>query len=82
MATTYKYAIVNTVDIDDIAFSDLTSQRANVRYKIDESQFLVKFTSESTPPTLNDYTIYTQSSILTLLQNIDNGWQENLNPED
>ena len=73
------YVIVPTTEIDNIDFIGVLENKITVRYKIDGTQFIVKFEG-SVPSDLSSYRIYTQDEILEYINNDTNGWVNNTTP--
>ena len=68
-----KYCIIPTTDIENINFAEVVEFRDTLRYKTDESEFIVKYTNKK-PESLEPYIEYTHSSILKFINNPANGW--------
>ena len=72
--TDRKYVIIDSSEVSSIDFSQvMQTSLDSLRYKIDGSQALVKFTG-STPSFLDGKTQYNQSEITAILNNASNGW--------
>lgn len=68
-----KYCIIPTSEIDNINFAQVVEFRDTLRYKTDESEFIVKYT-QTKPTSLEPYADYTHSEILEFINNPANGW--------
>lgn len=68
-----KYCIIPTSEIDNINFAEVVEFRDTLRYKTDESEFIVKYT-QTKPTSLEPYADYTHSEILEFINNPANGW--------
>ena len=68
-----KYCIIPTSEIDNINFEEVVEFRDTLRYKTDESEFIVKYT-HTKPTSLEPYADYTHSEILEFINNPANGW--------
>lgn len=68
-----RYCIIPSIDIDNIDFSKVIESRDTVRYKLDNSEFIVKYLGIK-PEFLNNYTDISKSEIRTLINNPANGW--------
>ena len=68
-----KYCIIPTSEIDNINFEEVVEFRDTLRYKTDESEFIVKYT-QTKPTSLEPYKDYTHSEILEFINNPANGW--------
>jgi hypothetical protein len=68
-----KYCIIPTTEINKINFINVLERKETVRYKIDESEFIVKYSGEK-PKDLEGFTDYSHSEILELINNPANGW--------
>ena len=68
-----KYCIIPTSEIDNINFAEVVEFRDTLRYKTDESEFIVKYT-KTKPTSLEPYADYTHSEILEFINNPANGW--------
>tara|TARA_R110000824_G_scaffold6208_2_gene28624 strand:- start:883 stop:1119 length:237 start_codon:yes stop_codon:yes gene_type:complete len=73
------YTIVPTAEIDNIDFIGLVENKSTVRYKIDGTEFIVKFNG-SVPSDLTSYTQYTRDEILLYVNDDSNGWVNNVTP--
>ena len=78
----YKYVILNTTEITDenstIDFSKLLNRNANMlRYSNDGSKAVVKYSGDK-PSFLSSKTTYTNSEILTILNNSEGEWYTEL----
>jgi|TARA_R110002096_G_scaffold203430_2_gene388560 hypothetical protein len=71
-----KYVILSSSETDSIVFDDLpyVSTFDQLFYKIDRSQFLVKFEGD-TPSWLEGKTVYNNEEILAILDAPDSGWR-------
>ncbi len=68
-----RYCIIPTTEIDNINFINVLESRDTIRYKIDNSEFIVKY-SGNKPGDLAGFTDYSHSEILELINNPANGW--------
>ena len=68
-----RYCIIPTTEIDNINFINVLESRDTIRYKIDNSEFIVKY-SGNKPGDLSGFTDYSHSEILELINNPAKGW--------
>ena len=68
-----RYCIIPKTEIDNIDFSKVIESKDTIRYNLNETEFIVKYTG-SKPESLSEYTDYSHSDILTLINNPANGW--------
>jgi len=68
-----RYCIIPTTQIDNINFINVLESRDTIRYKLDNSEFIVKY-SGNKPQDLDGFTDYSHSGILELINNPANGW--------
>ena len=68
-----RYCIIPTTKIDDINFINVLESRDTIRYKLDESEFIVKY-SGNKPKDLYLFTAYSHKEIINIINNPENGW--------
>tara|TARA_R100001594_G_scaffold126050_1_gene163172 strand:- start:1458 stop:1682 length:225 start_codon:yes stop_codon:yes gene_type:complete len=68
-----RYCIIETSEIDNINFETVLESRNTIRYKIDNSEFIVKY-SGNKPADLDGFTDYSHTEILEIINNPANGW--------
>ena len=69
-----KYVIIDAADVSSVDFTQVMETSSNtLRYKTDNSQTFVKFEG-STPSFLNSMVQYTESEILTILNDPSGDW--------
>lgn len=68
-----KYCIIPTTEIENINFAEVVEFRDTLRYKTDESEFIVKY-SKTKPLSLEPYIDYSHFAILEFINNPANGW--------
>tara|TARA_R100001244_G_scaffold61889_1_gene51778 strand:- start:290 stop:520 length:231 start_codon:yes stop_codon:yes gene_type:complete len=71
-----KYIIIPAPKLNDVKFNEVVESKDTVRYKIDNSAFIVKL-SGTIPEDLKVYKSYTHSEIINIINNPANGWIEN-----
>tara|TARA_R110002012_G_scaffold133034_1_gene286174 strand:- start:1880 stop:2170 length:291 start_codon:yes stop_codon:yes gene_type:complete len=70
------YVIINKSEVSSLNYSKLLTNSSNtVRYSVDESKAIVKYTGNQ-PSELNGKTTYTHEEILTELANNTSFWNE------
>jgi|TARA_R100000656_G_scaffold108158_1_gene80268 hypothetical protein len=70
------YVIIPTANINDIDFAQVVEKKETLRYKLDGSEFIVKFSGGQVPPDLEPYAKRTQDEVLEFIRNPINGWVE------
>ena len=70
-----KYIIIPAADLDDIKFKQVVESKDTLRYKLDNSQFIVKLQG-TIPVDLESYISYTHTEIINIINNPANGWIE------
>ena len=70
-----KYIIIPAADLDEIQFNQVVESKDTLRYKLDNSEFIVKL-SGTVPVDLQQYTVYSHSEIINIINNPSNGWIE------
>ena len=68
-----KYCIIPTSDIDNIDFTKVIESRDTLRYKLDQTEFIIKYVGNK-PDFLNQYTDMNRQAILEIINNPANGW--------
>jgi hypothetical protein len=68
-----RYCIIETSEIDNINFETVLENRDTVRYKLDESEFIVKYIGAK-PLDLTGFTDYSHTEIKEIINNPANGW--------
>jgi len=69
-----KYIILNTSELDGLDFNELTTtSRDSARKNLAEDKVIVSYIG-TTPSSLSGKTEYTDEQIMTIVDNIDNGW--------
>jgi len=72
-----KYVIINSTEVSSVDFSQIEeTSAATLRYNKDASKTFVKFNGD-TPAFLDGKTQYTNSQMLTLLQDDSGEWWDN-----
>ena len=71
-----KYIIIPASKLNDIKFNEVAESKDTLRYKVDESAFIVKV-SGAIPVDLESYDTYTHNEIINIINNPANGWIEN-----
>jgi hypothetical protein len=76
-----KYVILNASDVNSIDFSKVDETSIDtLRYNNDDTQTFVKFTG-NTPSFLEGKTQYTNTEILTILNEVDGPWWKADDPD-
>ena len=71
-----KYAIIEKSELSNMDFDVLlTTSEETARYNLDKSKFIVSFEGD-TPTFLEGKTIYTNTKLFEIVDNIENGWVE------
>jgi len=71
-----KYAIIEKSELSNMDFDVLlTTSEETARYNLDKSKFIVSFEGD-TPTFLEGKTIYTNTELFEIVDNIENGWVE------
>ena len=71
-----KYAIIEKSELANMNFSLLyTTSAETARHNLDKSEFIVSFVGD-TPTFLEGKTIYTNTELFEIVDNIANGWVE------
>jgi hypothetical protein len=71
-----KYVIINTSELSGLDFNELLNTSENyVRKNVDETKAIVSYEG-TTPSTLSGKTEYTNDELLTIVNDISNGWYE------
>ena len=70
-----KFIIIPAADLDEIQFNQVVESKDTLRYKLDNSEFIVKL-SGTVPVDLQQYTVYSHSEIINIINNPSNGWIE------
>tara|TARA_R110000824_G_scaffold323785_1_gene510703 strand:+ start:353 stop:583 length:231 start_codon:yes stop_codon:yes gene_type:complete len=70
-----KYIIIPATDLDEIKFNQVAESKDTIRYKLDNSEFIVKVQG-TIPVDLESYISYTHTEIINLINNPANGWIE------
>ena len=71
-----KYAIIKQSELANMDFSLLyTTSEETARHNLDKSEFIVSFVGD-TPTFLEGKTIYTNTELFEIVDNIANGWVE------
>lgn len=71
-----KYAIIEKTELANMDFSLLyTTSEDTARHNLDKSKFIVSFVGD-TPSFLEGKTIYTNTELFEIVDNIENGWVE------
>ena len=71
-----KYAIIESTELSNMDFSLLlTTSEETARHNLDKSEFIVYFVGD-TPTFLEGKTIYTNTELFEIVDNIENGWVE------
>lgn len=73
MDKNYTYIVVNSNDLDYINFNQIIENKNSLRYNLTKTEFIVKFKGD-TPIDLKEYKKFTNSEILVLINNPENGW--------
>jgi hypothetical protein len=69
-----KYIILNTSELNSLDFNELkTTSKDTARKKLDGSQAIVSYEG-TTPNALLGKTEYTNDQLLTIINDINNGW--------
>ena len=69
-----KYIILNVSELDSLDFSELTTtSKDSARKNLAEDKAIVSYVG-TTPNSLSGKTEYTDEQIMTIVDNIDNGW--------
>ena len=71
-----KYAIIEKTELSNMDFDVLlTTSEDTARHNLDKSEFIVSFVGD-TPSFLEGKTIYTNTELFEIVDNIENGWVE------
>jgi hypothetical protein len=71
-----KYAIIQNTELGNMDFDVLlTTSEETARHNLDKSEFIVSFVGD-TPTFLEGKTIYTNTELFEIVDNIENGWVE------
>ena len=70
-----KYIIIPAADLDEIKFNEVVESKDTIRYKLDNSEFIVKLKG-TIPEDLQGYISYTHTEIINIINNPANGWIE------
>ena len=69
------YVIISASAVSSVDFSQVAETSAStLRYNLDNTKTIVKFTGDSTPSFLTGNTQYTHSEISAILNNTSSGW--------
>ena len=69
-----KYIILNVSELNSLDFSELTTtSKDSARKNLAEDKAIVSYVG-TTPNSLSGKTEYTDEQIMTIVDNIDNGW--------
>tara|TARA_R100000742_G_C4274496_1_gene94501 strand:- start:1105 stop:1332 length:228 start_codon:yes stop_codon:yes gene_type:complete len=68
-----RYCIIEATNIDNIDFSKVIESKDTIRYKLDGSEFIVKYIGTK-PECLNEYTDLSHTDILNIVKNPALGW--------
>lgn len=69
------YVIISTSAVSSIDFSQIEeTSSSTLRYNLDNTKTIVKFTGDNTPPFLVGNTQYTHSEISAILNSTSSGW--------
>ena len=72
-----KYVIINKEYVDSIDFKHvIETSKSTLRYNLDGTKTIVKFIGD-VPSFLEGETIYSQTEIINIINNPDNGWIDN-----
>lgn len=67
-----KYFIIDVTEHEDYDFTNSPNKKETVRWKLDGTQFIVKYEERFVPEGLG--TGYTQTKLLEIINNPENGW--------
>ena len=71
-----KYTIIEQSELSNMNFDVLlTTSEETARHNLDKSEFIVSFVGD-TPTFLEGKTIYTNTELFEIVDNIANGWVE------
>jgi len=71
-----KYIIINTSELDDLNFNELTTTSKNTaRKNLTEDKAIISFEG-TTPSGLSEKTKYTNEELKVIINDINNGWYE------
>ena len=72
-----KYAIIKQSELANMDFSLLlTTSQDTARHNLDSSEFIVSFEGD-TPTFLEDETVYTNTELFEIVDDLNNNWTEN-----
>ncbi len=72
-----RFAILDASEISSINYSEVkTKSEEHLRYNLDRTKVLVKFTQDDVPSFLSSKKIYSKDQIAVIVNDYDEGWNE------